>query len=204
MCWSCTAGILPGVYTLTPYFLEITYFLTYSIQQSHSWENNRFSASQKIPPISWNPKVHYRIHKCPPPLLIFSQLNPVHTLTSLLPKIHLNIILPSTPVSPQWYLSLRFPYRIPINASPFPIRATCPAHFILLYFITRRILGEEDRTLSSSLCSFLHSPFTSSLLGPIFSSAPYSQTPSTYVPPSMSATKFHTHTKQQAKLYFCI
>jgi hypothetical protein len=27
-------------------------------------------------------------------------------------------------------------------------------------------LGEEYRTLSSSLCSFLHSPVTSSLLGP--------------------------------------
>ena len=53
-------------------------------------------------------------------------------------------------------------------------------------------------TLSSLL-----SPITSSLLGPILSSTPYSQTPSAYVPPSMSATKFHTHTKQQAKLYFC-
>jgi hypothetical protein len=29
----------------------------------------------------------------------------------------------------------------------------------------------------------------------IFSSTPYSQTPSAYIPPSMSATKFHTHTK---------
>jgi hypothetical protein len=31
----------------------------------------------------------------------------------------------------------------------------------------------------------------------IFSSTPYSQTLSTFFPPSMSATKFHTHTKQQ-------
>ena len=45
---------------------------------------------------------------------------------------------------------------------------TCymPHHFILLDFITRTILGEEYRTLSSSLCSVFHSPVTSSLLGP--------------------------------------
>ena len=34
--------------------------------------------------------------------------------------------------------------------------ATCPAHLILLYLITRTIFGEQYRSLSSSLCSFLH------------------------------------------------
>jgi len=47
-----------------------------------------------------------------------------------------------------------------------PIRATCPAHLILLDFITRTILGEEHKSFSSSLCNLLHSPVTSSLLGP--------------------------------------
>ena len=47
-----------------------------------------------------------------------------------------------------------------------PICATCPAHLILLYFITQKTLGEKYRSLSSSLCSFLHSPVPSSLLGP--------------------------------------
>ena len=47
----------------------------------------------------------------------------------------------------------------------YPLRATWPAHLIL-DFITRTILGEAYRSFSSSLCSFLHSPVTSSLLGP--------------------------------------
>ena len=45
-----------------------------------------------------------------------------------------------------------------------PIRATCPARLILLDFITRTIVGKEYRSLSSSLCSFLHSFVTSPLL----------------------------------------
>ena len=48
----------------------IKYLLTYSMVQSPSWEANWFAASQEIPRILWNPKVHYRIHKLPPPVPI--------------------------------------------------------------------------------------------------------------------------------------
>ena len=68
--------------------------LTYSLVQSPSWEANWFAASQEITRISWNTKVHYRAHKCPPPVSILGQPNPVHIPTSHLLEIHPNIMLP--------------------------------------------------------------------------------------------------------------
>ena len=69
------------------------------MEQSPFWEANRFAASQEIPRILWNPKVHHRIHKCPPPVPIMSQLDPVQAPTPHSLKTHLNIIHPSKPVS---------------------------------------------------------------------------------------------------------
>ena len=90
--------------------------------QSPSWETNWFAASQEIPRISRNPKVHYLTHKRPPPVSILGQPNTVHIPTSHLMKIHPNIIHPSTPRSSQWSTSLRFPQQDPIHppSSPYP------------------------------------------------------------------------------------
>ena len=96
--------------------------LTYCMVQSPSWETNWFAASQEIPRISRNPKVHYCTHKRPPPVSILGQPNPVHILTSHLLEIHPNIIHPSTPRSPQWSLSFRFPQQDP------PLTTTLKSH----------------------------------------------------------------------------
>jgi hypothetical protein len=50
------------------------YLHTYSMEQSPSWKANRFSASQEIPSIVWNPNVHYHIHEWPPPVPILSHI----------------------------------------------------------------------------------------------------------------------------------
>ena len=59
-----------------------------------------------------------------------------------------------------------FPPKTPYTPLLAPIHATRPTQLILLNLITWKILGEEYWSLSASLCSFLHSPVTSSLLDP--------------------------------------
>ena len=97
----------------------ITYLLTHSMMQSPSWAANWFAASQEIPRISRNPKVHYRTDERLPPVHILGQPNPVHIPTSHLLEILPNIVHPSTPRSPQWSPFLWFPHQDPIH-SPLP------------------------------------------------------------------------------------
>ena len=132
------------------------------MQQRPSWESNRFSASQQSLCILWNPNFHRHTHKCLPLASILSHIDFVHALTSRLLKSHLAIVPPSTAGSSKCSLSFRFLYQTHVYASPLPI---CLTHLIRLGFITRTILGEEHRSLSFSLCSVLHSPLTSCLLG---------------------------------------
>jgi hypothetical protein len=48
------------------------------MEQSPSWEPNMSWATKENPRISWNLKVHHRIHNSPPPVPILCQIDTVH------------------------------------------------------------------------------------------------------------------------------
>jgi hypothetical protein len=108
----------------------LTYFLTHFMEQSPSLQANRSSTSQEISCILWNLKVHYRIHKCLPPVPTLSQINPVHAPKSHFLNIHLNIILPSMSGSSKLPLSLTFSHQNPVYTSALPHKCymPCPSH----------------------------------------------------------------------------
>jgi hypothetical protein len=86
--------------------------------------------------------------------------------TSHFLKIRFNITLPSMRGSSQWSLSLGFPHQNPVHASSLPNLCYMPANLIICDFITSTILSEKYRSWSSSIWSFLYSPFTMSSIGP--------------------------------------
>ena len=54
------------------------------MQKRPAWEANSFSDSQEIPRILRSPKVHHRIYNKQPPVLILTQVDPVHASITLL------------------------------------------------------------------------------------------------------------------------
>ena len=104
----------------------VCHILSYSLHGTESFlRSYQFSASQEIPRILWNPKVHYRIHKCPPPVPILSQFDADQAPTSHLLKIRCNIIVPSTLGSPKWSLSFRS-----LPPKPCVYQSTPHTHYI--------------------------------------------------------------------------
>ena len=141
-------------------FVRVTYrppLITYSMVHSPSWAANWFAASQEIPRISRNPKVHYLTHNRPPPVSILGQSNPVHIPTSHLLEIHPNIIHPSTPRSPQWSLSLLLSHQDLIPAAFTP--RNCSWYSFLLqaeHFSHQIVLNKGGISHYFSLRTYTH------------------------------------------------
>ena len=95
------------------------------MEQNPSWEANMFSAGPEILNILWTPKVHYRIHKRPPPVPILCQINsahcppPTHFLKNNLRLGRLSGLLASG-----------FPHQNPVRISlhPYTCHMSRPTH----------------------------------------------------------------------------
>jgi hypothetical protein len=91
-------------------FTSLVGSLTHALMElSPSWEAANCAATQELPSILWNPKVHYRVHKSPPLVISWAKW-----ISSYLSKIHFNIVHAPTSWSSQWSLSFWFSHQYPI------------------------------------------------------------------------------------------
>jgi len=111
-----------------------------SMEQILSWDANSRSASVEIPRLLWDPKFHCRVHKSPPLIPILSQMH-MHAVLIILPyfpNIHSTVVFPSTPVSSEWSLPVRYSDQNFSRISYFC--HACYKALILLSWISDRLL----------------------------------------------------------------
>jgi hypothetical protein len=110
---------------MRPVFSTGTYFLTYSMEQSPSWEVNRFSASQEFSRILWNPRFITALTSARHLSLSWASSvqsippHPTSTRFILMLSSHLNLGLPMVSYT------LSFPHQNPGHASlpPYTLHA---------------------------------------------------------------------------------
>jgi hypothetical protein len=95
---------------------------------SPCWEVASRSATQDLPNILRNPKVHYRVHKSPLCSLSSSQINPFHTIPPYLSMINFNVII-SLYQTHVYFFSVVFPSGFPTHVLNAFIFASMHATF---------------------------------------------------------------------------
>jgi len=132
------------------------------MEQRAYWESNSSSASQKFPTFHVTRRFITPFTRVRNLSVWWARSMNFHVFKTQFLNIHLNIILQSM----SGLSSCLFPNGFLTNAQYAPLsteNASCPAHLILLYIISRKLVDEGYISLSFSLCSFFHSPVTSCL-----------------------------------------
>jgi hypothetical protein len=127
------------------------YLLTYYMEQSSSWEPNCLQLVKKFPAfygirmfLTALPSArHVSLFWASP--IQSSHPHPTSWRSILILSSHLRLGLPNG-LFPSGFTTKTL-----YKPLPSPIRATCPAHLILLDFITRTILGTEYRPFTRTI-----------------------------------------------------
>jgi hypothetical protein len=132
-----------------------------SLEQSPSSEANSHSICQEMSCLLWKPKVHSLPYSqqlaagpYPEPDENILRLSTILILSSHLRLDLSNLFFPSG-YSTKILCDLLFS----------SMHSTCSTHLLVLNLMTLVTVGETYKLWSSSLCSPLHLPFTSSFLG---------------------------------------
>ena len=123
----------------------LTYFLTYSMEQSPSWEANQLA--KKFPAFHGTRRFTSAFTSARH--LSLSSVRSIQSMPqSQIFKFHFNVILPPKPGSSKWSPSLRSPHPNPVRTSPLPHTCYMPRPSHYSWFGHPIIFGEEHGSLT--------------------------------------------------------
>jgi hypothetical protein len=114
-----------------PLFSLLVHYLTV---QRDAWAG-KSSACQAIPQLLCNPNIHYPTDSSRPLFTVLGQLSPIHSFTSCVLNIHINIITPPKPRPSKLWVTFLFPYQNSVFISVLPIHLHTPPYLILILLI---------------------------------------------------------------------